>query len=201
MHYHYLKINYDKEALTNFAINATPDQVRWEVLDQEIDYCIGTVIDCPKFMQDALDQLPNNIKRSPVFFKNAPQRPHIDRTRSSAVNFPLNIASKFFVAKEYPSEWFEEHIEYRDPIDARSVGREKQEVVKIFPPIEVYRELYDIKFSIDRPYLLDVKSPHGALNNTDLDRYIMTVGFGQTFAEMKQLLSDKLMDDPYENFN
>jgi len=194
MHYNYLNIQYDKKALTDFVTNST--DIVWEVLSEETDYCIGTPKQFPSVLKDIMDQLPK-IKSSPVFFKNAPQRPHIDRTRSSAVNIPLNIASRFFVAKEYPSEWFEEHIEYKDPIDVASAGKRRTDQIRIFPAWHKHQELYDVNYSIDRPYLLDVSVPHGAINNTDFDRYIMTIGYGSSFEQMKQLLSDKLIGDPY----
>lgn len=202
MNYNYIDLKYNRHALTEYALNST--DINWQLVSKEADYWIGS-LKTREFVKDIVDGIPNTTG-GVLFFKNAPQKPHIDRTRRSAINFPLNVPSKFFVAKEYPSPWFDEKVQERDPYNISNAGSERTKKVLIYnleADSEQFNEHFYVKRSIDCAYALNVAVPHGALNKTNKDRYILTVSYDIPYSELIERLAgmNKLIDDPYAKFS
>lgn len=190
MHYRYLNINYDKEKIAQAVINNTIG-IDWQPLNTKIDYYIGKPKD-ETILDEIKSQLP--VWGGPTFMRNAPQVPHIDRTRQSAINFPLNVDCNFFVAKEYPTEWFNLNEYTGRPVGTKSQGIHKEEKNKgnrLFPhPLKGDAiNHYDIKPSKGaQPYLLNIKVPHGAMYENNNTRFILSMSFNIPFEEMVELL-------------
>ncbi len=191
--YRFLRISYNKDELYQMALNSS--SIEWEYIEH--NYYIGKLQD-KTLVNKVLDQLPTEFAKSctVMFFKNPPQVPHIDRTRKSAINFPLNVNASFFVAREYPSKWFDENTKYKDPIAANVISSEKNEHITVFSRVKDNEEHYYIRNSTTHPYLLNVKVPHGGLRSThDTDRYIMTISSQLDFNVMTELCSDITIDN------
>lgn len=192
MHYRYLNINYDREKLAQAVIDNTIG-IDWQPLDPKIDYYIGRPKD-ESILDEIKSQLP--VWGGTTFMRNAPQVPHIDRTRQSAINFPLNVDCHFFVAKEYPTEWFDRNEYTGTPVGTQAQGIHKQEKNtgnRLFPhPYKADAiSHYHIKPSSGtQPYLLNIKVPHGAMYKDDKTRFILSMSFDIPFDEMVERLDD-----------
>ena len=106
----------------------------------------------------------------------------------------MNVDCNFFVAKEYPTEWFNLNEYTGRPVGTKSQGIHKEEKNKgnrLFPhPLKGDAiNHYDIKPSKGaQPYLLNIKVPHGAMYKNNNTRFILSMSFNIPFEEMVELL-------------
>jgi hypothetical protein len=174
--YAFLNLQYDKDYLIEQTKNL--DNLDFKIADRKSGYKVGTIID-----KSVMDPIINALPVKPdgmYFFVNPPKKSHIDRGRQCAINFPCSIPGQFFVAKEYPSEWFAENTRrIKSPVDMLN---HKAEIIN-YPDFEGNEEYYSHGESKDMPYMLNTSVPHGVLHDRNTERYVLTCSYVNTTYE------------------
>lgn len=178
MNYRYLNIDYDKTQFEQESLNR--DNLEFALMNPQTGYFICT----PKnknFLRDFISDLP--LQPSAVhFFINPPAVPHIDRGRSCAINFPINVDGIFFVAKEYPTQWFEDNVLGVPGVEQIGLRGESLH----WPRFQDTKEHYCYNESTNKGYILNTSMPHGAIHEGKEKRYILTLSYSQSYNFVDQ---------------
>jgi hypothetical protein len=168
--YSLLNIQYDKQYLLEQKNNI--ENLDIKVADKISGYRVGHFKD-KSVLDPILDLLP--VRPDGAYFLiNPPKKSHIDRGRTVAINFPLDVSGTFFVAKEYPSDWFSKNItEVERTVDVLNF----KEKMYNYPDFESNQDQYDWNESNDTPYVLNVSVPHGVIHNRVKDRYVLSCSY------------------------
>ena len=180
----FLNIKFDKEFLIEQKNNL--ENLDITIADLKSGYKIGKIKD--KSVMTPIIKLLPVPPSGMYFFINPPKSAHIDRGRTCAINFPLDVPGKVFAAKQYPSDWFSKNMTKvkRDV----SVLSFKEDIIN-YPSYESNQDKYDIGESIDKAYLLNASVPHGVIHDRNHERYVFTCSYTDIeYNELKKQIKD-----------
>ena len=183
----YLNIKYNKDYLLEQSNNSK--NLEFRIADKKSGYRVGKILD-KSVMDPIIEGLP--IKPDGMyFFVNPPLKAHIDRGRQCAINFPLNVPGEFFVAKEYPSNWFEENTrKIKAPVNVLTF---KEDIIN-YPDYNGNEDHYYSGESLDTPYMLNTSVPHGVLHNRNVERFVLTCSYTEkSYKELYEIFEEVIL--------
>lgn len=184
--YAFLNIDYNQDYLIQQKHNL--ENLEFRIADKLSGYRIGKILD-----KSVMDPVIKNLPVKPdgmYFFVNPPLKAHVDRGRQCAINFPLDIPGKFFVAKEYPSEWFEQNTKRVErSVDVLTF---KEDIIN-YPDYVGNEEYYYSGESATKPYMLNTNVPHGVLHDRSIERFVLTcsytnISYEELYEKMKEVI-------------